>query len=423
MNTLIQTIAAALLTLSLGLACAAPKQDQHADHKHGGMAPTKPEQPCTGPKALPSLQCATTLSSHFDREGRLWFVWSFGGHVYVNHSDDLGSTISQPVAVNRIPEPISARNENRPKVTTDAKGNVFISWTRPLAKRFTGHIRFSRSTDRGEHFSEPVTVNDDPSITGHRFDAMGVNTRGDIYVAWLDKRDRDRIRSEGKEYKGAALYYALSTDSGASFLPNQKIVDNTCECCRVVMDFDTDQNPVIMWRHIYGDHIRDHGIVKFTDGATPGTPVRVSEDGWRIEACPHHGPALSVADDGIYHITWFTNAPKHKGLHYARSLDQGQTFPNPWTFGNYKRGASHAHVLTQGPQVFITWKEFDGENSHLMLIHSKDKGVSWSETEELLSSPGNSDYPFLLSHDDNLYVSWHRTGTPFALIPVRMTAE
>jgi hypothetical protein len=409
-----------LLTLSLGLAYAAPKEDHS---QHGGMPPAKPEKPCTGPNALPSLGCVTTISSHFDQNGRLWLAWSSGGHVYINHSDDLGNSTSQPVAVNRIPEPISAKNENRPKVATDAKGNVFVSWTRPLEKRFTGHIRFSRSTDGGEHFSEPVTVNDDPSITGHRFDAMGVNTRGDIYVAWLDKRDRDRIRSAGNDYNGAALYYALSTDGGASFLPNQKIVDHTCECCRVVMDFDSNQQPVIMWRHIYGDHIRDHGIVSFTDPTSPGTPVRVSEDGWRIEACPHHGPALSIAEDDIYHITWFTNAPGHKGLHYARSLDQGQTFPNPWTFGNYNRGASHAHVLTQGSQVFITWKEFDGENSHLMLIHSKDKGENWSETEELLSSPGDSDYPFLLNHGNKIYISWHRTGTPFALIPVRTTAD
>jgi len=424
MNIGNRALSTILLTLAMGLTNAAPQQDHSQHAGHGTKPPAAPsEKPCDSPNTLPSLRCASTLSSHFDQNGRLWLAWSFGGHIYINHSDDLGSTTSPAVAVNRIPEAISARGENRPKVATDAKGRVFISWTRPLEKRFTGNIRFSRSTDGGEHFSEPVTINDDPSITGHRFDALGVNTKGDIYVAWLDKRDRDQVRASGNEYQGAALYYARSIDEGASFQPNQKIVDHTCECCRVVMDFDTEQLPVIMWRHIYGDQIRDHGIVRFTDAANPGAPVRVSEDQWHLEACPHHGPALSIAGDDVYHVTWFTNAPEHKGLHYARSLDQGQSFPAPRTFGNYDRGASHAHVLSQGEQVFITWKEFDGENSHLMLMHSTDQGNNWSEAQQLQSSQGDSDYPFLLDHDGKVYISWHRKGTPFALIPVIGTSK
>ena len=41
-----------------------------------------------------------------------------------------------------------------------ADGRIFVSWTTPLEKRFTGHVRFSVSNDNGKHFSDPIIVND-----------------------------------------------------------------------------------------------------------------------------------------------------------------------------------------------------------------------------------------------------------------------
>lgn len=400
----------------------------HSQHAGTVAAETGSGNGCNSPTALPSILCANTVSAHFeqplsDHPDRLWLAWSYGGHVYINYSDDLGKSTSPAVAVNPIPEPVSAHGENRPKVVTGPQGNLYVSWTRPLERRFTGHIRFSRSTDGGNHFSDPVTVNDDLSITGHRFDALEVNHQGDIYLAWLDKRDRDRARKAGKEYKGAALYYTLSTDGGASFLPNRKVQDQTCECCRVVMDFDSDGLPVIMWRNIYGDHIRDHALVKFNGRSSPGTPVRVSHDQWRIEACPHHGPSLSIAGDGIYHAVWFNNAPERHGIFYAQSHDQGAHFSEPVSIGDYERNASHAHTLSLGQKVYIVWKEFDGNASHLLLMRSNNAGRQWSDPEIIASTQGDSDHPFLLSNGEQTYISWHRPGNPYALLPLPATIE
>lgn len=409
MHRLIVLLSACLLWHNPVLAAAGG----HHDHQ-AVPAPAA----CSDPAAAPSLPCALAPSARFDGNGRLWLAWAYGGHVYVNHSDDRGQAFSPPVAVNRIPEVIAAHGENRPKIVVDNAGRVFVSWTTPLLKRYTGNIRFSRSLDGGAHFAEPLTVNDNLDITSHRFEALGVNERGDVYLAWLDKRDQVAARQAGGEYRGAALYYTVSEDGGEHFLANAKITDHTCECCRVSLAIDRDQLPVVMWRNIYGDNERDHGLVKFAGREKPGSPRRVSHDQWRVDACPHHGPALSIAGDGVYHSVWFNNAPERHGLFYAQSSDQGQSFSTPLHFGDYQAGAAHPDVLSLGRRVVLAWREFDGRQSHVLVMQSSDGGRQWSTPQRVASSEAEADYPFLLADGRQVYLAWHRRGEGFGLFPI-----
>ena len=400
----------------VGALCCSIALAATGGHNHGGKGTAAPG--CGDVAALPDLQCADAPGVTIDGNGRLWIAWAYAGHLYVQHSDDKGVTFSRAVSVNRFPEAISARGENRPKIVVDKKGRIHVSWKTPLEKRFTGHIRFSRSTDGGEHFAEPITVNDNLDITGHRFDALGVNKEGDVYLAWLDKRHRYQAERAGEKYRGAALYMARSDNGGESFLPNRKVLDHSCECCRVAIDFNPKNLPVVMWRHIYGDNIRDHALVTFRDKGTPGEPRRVSFDQWQIDACPHHGPALAVGNDGTYHMTWFNNAPQSHGLFYANSTDEAETLSKPMGFGDYDKGAAHPDVLVQADDVYLVWQEFDGAAMTIRLMHSNDRGRNWSEPQDLAKSSGKSDYPFLLSDGERPYLSWHSQKEGYRLIPL-----
>jgi len=360
------------------------------------------------------------VSATFDAHGRLWQASVKEGRVLVSHSDDKGITYSAPVAVNAEPEFVAADGENRPKILVGANGNIYLSWTRSLDTPYAGNIRFSRSLDDGKSFSAPLTVNDNLDPFTHRFEAMGINARGQIYLAWLDKRDADIANKKGEKFSGISLYYAVSDDEGKSFHANVKVAEHSCECCRVAMAMDTDGTPVIAWRHVYGKNIRDHAMLRL-DGKSQ--VIRVSHDNWEVAACPHHGPAVSIARDGVYHFVWFNNAPGRHGLFYANSSDRGKHFSTPLNFGNFKAQAAHPHVLSLGQRVFIVWKEFDGVATSINLIQSGEGGKRWSATQKIASTADASDHPMLINDGDKAYLSWNTAAEGYRLLALPEAAQ
>ena len=115
----------------------------------------------------------------------------------------------------------------------------------------------------------------------------------------------------------------------STFSETRIAFDNTCECCRLAVAFAAAGRPVVAFRNVFDNTVRDHAVVTFADPQTPGPIRRVSVDNWKTDVCPHQGPTLAVGSDGSYHVAWFTNGSARKGLFYASSTDQGQTFSPP----------------------------------------------------------------------------------------------
>ena len=416
--------------------------------QHGGNSNTgngKNKEACV----IASLKCAKAPSASFGPDGKLWLAWVFAGHVYVQHSGDKGETYSDPVIVNRIPEKIAARAENRAKIQLDGAGNIYISWTQSLNKLYTGNVRFSRSLDGGNSFSQPITVNDDLQEISHRFDAMVVSDDGKVFISWLDKRDQQAAKEKQQEYIGGALYYSYSADQGTSFSKNMNLSDNSCVCCRIAMALDNNNLPVIAWRDIYGNdpknQIRDHSLLTFSSALKPEKKIRLSHEQWKIDGCPHHGPALDVDDNNVVHSTWFNDAANEEQesehvLFYGNSA-KGFDISDykPMGFGQVDKQSAHPYVLSMNPSsinksatnqtVFLVWKEFDGKKTDILMKVSKDAGVSWSKDKVVSTTTGSSDHPLLVKHAKNMkgkqkvYLSWHTQLEGYRFIALSPTVS
>jgi hypothetical protein len=373
----------------------------------------------TWQSSLASQQLAA--SAVFDGRGTLWLAQLLDGHVLVSQSADRGKSFSSAVKVNQQPEHISASGETRPKIQLAKNGNIYISWTQSLETPYAGNIRFSRSADGGKSFAAPITVNDNLDPITHRFEAMGINERGQIYLAWLDKRDAVLAKNKGEKYSGIAVYSAMSDDDGKSFHANTKVADHTCECCRIAMDIDKTDTPVIIWRHIFGNNVRDHGLDRL-DGQlhkTEGTSVlRVTFENWEVEACPHHGPSLSISGD-VFHMAWFNHGAERTGLFYAHSADAGKNFSMPISIGNSAHQAGHAVVLSKGNNVYLAWKEFDGEVTTIKSMHSRDGGDIWGTVQSVAGTDDVSDHPLLIADKEQVYLSWNTRQQGYRLIALQ----
>jgi hypothetical protein len=359
----------------------------------------------------------------FDSQHRLWVAWVEGQHVVVAHSDDQARTLSAPVVVNALPEPVYTSAENRPKIAAspDAR-TVYVTWSMPLDAPYSGMVRFSRSTDGGATWSVPVTVHRDRQPITHRFDALIVDPQGRIFVAWIDKRDLVAAKRNGEPYDGAAIYYAVSADGGRSFAQERKVADHTCECCRIALALDRDGRVDAMWRAVFPGQIRDHALAVLpADARAPIVPQRATYSGWHMEACPDHGPALAVTPDGVRHMAWFSVLNGRADVYYSRLDASGKPLGEPWAFGNTGNAdeqASHAALIADGRSLWLAWKGFDGETMRLMLRRSDDAGAHWSAPRTLAQTAGGSDNPQLLADAGRVYLSWRTQNDGYRLLAV-----
>lgn len=354
-------------------------------------------------------------SAAFGPDGALYVASKRGEHVVVERSGDGGATWESPVTVNRDSEAISADGENRPKIAFAQDGGLLVSWTKPLSKPYTGEIRFARSND-GRQFSPPVTVHRDRNEITHRFESLTVTSDGKVLVTWIDKRDLEAAGKKGG-YQGAAIYGAISADGGKTFLPEKKIADHSCECCRIAMARDSDGAPLLLWRHVFAPNERDHALARLKSDGTPESVQRATFDHWRVDACPHHGPSLAVDERGTKHAVWFNQKDGEGHVYYGRLQPRngGIAVEGQRPIGGPQ--AAHADVAAKGGRLAIAWKEFDGERTRLHALLSTDGGMTFSP-RELAATDGASDQPRLIAKGDDLYAFWRTDKEGFRLYPL-----
>jgi hypothetical protein len=336
------------------------------------------------------------------------------GHVLLQHSDDSGKTLGTPVEVNAIAEKIYDEGENRPKIAFGPKGQIYVTWSHPLAGPWTGYVRFARSLDGGKHFSTPITVNHDLAKITHRFDALAVDGHGRVVVAWIDKRDEVKAKAAGKPYLGAAIYYSWSDDGGKTFAPDHELMAHSCECCRIALARQPDGSVAAFFRGVFGDNIRDHAFAVLRTDGKAVHPERATFENWKIAACPHQGPGLAIGTGGVLHGVWYEAS--HGPVIWYGQLDPGH--PPRHVLKVAGPGAGHADVAVHGRDVWVAWNQVSAKGYRLMLRVSHDGGDMFDAPRAIAVSDVAVYSPQLLVHDGHAYVAWN-TADGFRLVAIR----
>lgn len=399
------------LAIAGGLVCAGGAAMAEMSHHHGAGSDPK----CTDA----SLACAMQVSPTFAAGGTLWLAWAANRIVSVAHSSDLGHTFSTPVAVNSEPLDLDWGPDSRPNIVVDNDGRVFVAFARFKDEKFNGQVFYSRSTDGGRSFATPTPIT--ASVESQRFQALALDKDGSLFATWLDKRNRVPAAARGEKYVGAGLAFAWSRDHGATFSETRIAIDNTCECCRLAVTLAGTGRPVVAFRNVFGGTVRDHAVTTFVDAQTPGPIRRISVDDWKTDACPHQGPTLAIDADGSYHVAWFTNGGARKGLFYASSSDGGQTFSQPIPIGDPARNPARPFLLAANKALWLAWKEFDGERTTVPVMVSRDGGRAWSEPAIVAQTGDASDHPSLVTNGTQVFLSWKTRSEGYRLLPLEPT--
>lgn len=322
-----------------------------------------------------------------------WFVSENDEtNIYLASKKPDEQQLSTPVRVNDIPGDVTLHAQAPAQVVVGPEGNVYVVWTNdvPAEGRIfaASDLRFARSVDGGQSFEPATTVNSDHGgiPSGHTFHDIAVGPDGTVFIAWLDSRKRDRIRtsliesgtmeaahveshdmnskmaaieSESKlDLPGTELWIAASRDGGKTFDEGYPVAEETCNCCRVAVEVSSDGTVYLAWRHIFPNSERDIALASSSDGGRSfSAPTRVHNDAWELHGCPHTGPTVVIDESDRLHIAWYTGVETHPGLYYAMSSDRGESFSSPVRLGSHP-GVSQVKMGGTGEStVWLTWEE------------------------------------------------------------------
>jgi hypothetical protein len=266
----------------------------------------------------------------------------------------------------------------------------------------------ARSLSWGESFDKPVPVSDKGAPGFRSFASLGVAPNGDVYAVWLDERDNSK---PGAETSG--VYLARSTDRGATFGRNVLVARQACPCCRPSLAFEGDGTVFVGWRRVFPGEIRDMVISASRDGGrTFAPPVRVHDDGWKLNGCPDSGPALAESHGALF-VAWMTaGRDERPRIELARSTD-GRSFGQPFQVSGAILDPNHPAMKVADDGTI--WLTFQGRapsangtwnRSQAYIVHIDSSGTP-TPPMAVPGSAASVSYPTLgIGSGGRVFLAW-----------------
>jgi hypothetical protein len=215
------------------------------------------------------------------------------------------------------------------------------------------------------------------------------------------------------------LYYArLAPDDTVVETP---LATDVCFCCKTAVQ-PVGPDIVVAWRHIFPGSLRDFGFARFSAGAPPPanvTPTRVSQDDWKLDACPDDGPAVATDATGTLHVAWpsvVEGAGGERAVFYATSVD-GRRFTARRRLNDPAAGvASHPQIAVSSTgDVTVVWDQaLEGARRTFIAERRADR---WSPPAPL-SNGHPASYPAVALTPDGAVVVWTSHTAPYSEIGV-----
>ena len=139
-----------------------------------------------------------------------------------------------------------------------------------------------RSTDAGKTWAEAAdSLAAEPGVAREGLHDMAAGPDGKMAVVWLDLRN--------VEQSGTELWIVESADAGATWDAPRRLYHNPggtiCECCHPSITYDTDGEPVALFRNVV-DGDRDMYLWRSGDS---GKAEKLGVGSWPLNGCPMAG--------------------------------------------------------------------------------------------------------------------------------------
>jgi hypothetical protein len=247
---------------------------------------------------------------------------SHGGEMFFARSTDGGKSFSTPINLSNTTagagkgrlDPRSWHNGSL-DLAMGPNGDLHAAWT-----EYEGRLWFSRSTDRGESFSQPLLVAGSGDDKPARGPSLAVTPSGTVLIAWTVGED-----------VAADIHFAKSDDGGGSFIEPKVFFasEGHADAPKIAVDRAGTLH-VVYAESPGGPQGRYH--IRYTRWASGmggfEEPRQISPAD--LESAGF--PALSVGRNGEVYVLWEQyprRGARSRGLGITYSNDAGSTFAAP----------------------------------------------------------------------------------------------
>jgi len=287
-----------------------------------------------------------------------------------------------------------------PAVRALADGTLLAQWIEKNgADPDASKIRLAWSKDKGATWSGAVSPHHDGTETQHGFASTFQAPGAGLGLVWLDGRATHPEQDTGDMALRASVY----SPDGKQL--REMVVDSrVCECCST-SSAETSDGVIVAYRDRSPNEVRDIYVTSFAAGHW-STPVAVHHDGWKLDACPINGPAVSAHGRNVA-VAWFT-AKDDKGMAFvAFSHDAGHTFAAPIRMDDAGSLARVGVIMLDDGSAAVTWIESASNGSEFRVRKITAAGVR-SPAVPIAQTEG-SRYPRLARHGNELVFAWTET--------------
>jgi hypothetical protein len=344
---------------------------------------------------LVDIPAARSLSITVGSDGMLYLAHGRDRSLFVSRSTDGGRTFSEAVHASRE-TPVHVLPIERPAIAASGEGRVSVAWLE-VPRDFNGAtVWHALSVDGGEIFGTAVqvTVEEQGEVT---MVVTALDEEGNPFLVWLNG---SALRFSRSFDGGETFSEPVTIGDGSCECCQPQIVVRGEDVHIAYRSLEPGNEA--------GD-IRDIVMISSEDAGGSFQPVRrVSDAHWYLPACPIAGPSLA-ADDGRFLITWMDGRSEPPGtfgrgdVWLATSQDGGATFSANVRINPDEDMHHTLPTVAVGPggRIHVAWEAHPQGPGQVLLYYSTsdDGGLTFAPPQIIAdgsdSSRGNPAKPVL----------------------------
>jgi hypothetical protein len=311
-----------------------------------------------------------------------------------------------------------------PAMSVHKSGKMAVHWLQNHGVgAYAYDIRISTSSDAGKTWTAGVAPHVDRSSTEKGFAVFWPEADG-FGATWLDGRKADKAAKAPIQ----EMMLMATSKAGVEPAAELRLDERVCDCCQTTSALTSD-GPIIAYRDRSADEIRDISVVRRVGGKWMA-PQPVSNDNWKINACPVNGPSIA-ADGKRVALAWYTGANDVPRVKFAFSTDGGATFGAPVQIDEGKPSGRVATVLLADGSALVSWIERTGGDTAVVRVRRVTAtGRAMEPTTVAPSSAGAAGresratgFPRMAASGEHVYFAWTAPGRPTTVQVARAKAS